>query len=147
MPDSFSKPPLACAVKLALTGGGTAGHVMPHIAMLPVFAKKGWEVIYIGSVGIERDLIAKTNVRFYTIAAGKLRRYFSVRNLIDVVKVLWGILQALAILVRERPNLVFSKGGFVSVPVAVAGFILKIPVVSHESDLTPGLANKIISRF
>lgn len=133
--------------RIALTGGGTAGHVMPHLALLPEFRNANWDVFYIGSAGIERDLMAKANVRFHTIAVGKLRRYMSWQNVMDIFRVLKGLLQALIILRREKPQLVFSKGGFVSVPVAVAAFLLRIPVVSHESDFTPGLANRIIARF
>ncbi len=132
---------------IALTGGGTAGHVMPHVAMLDEFRRNGWDVVYIGSSGIEKDIIARFPVPFFEIAAGKLRRYFSYDNFKDVIKVLWGIIQSLGILVRYRPRVVYSKGGFVSVPVALAAWLLRIPVVSHESDLTPGLANRIIALF
>lgn len=133
--------------KVALTGGGTAGHVMPHVALLPHFMKMGWSVFYIGSSGVEKRLIKNMEIPFFEIAAGKLRRYFSWSNFIDIFRVLLGILQSLFILMKAKPDIVFSKGGFVSVPVAVAAWILRIPVVSHESDLTPGLANRIIARF
>ena len=134
-------------LKLMLTGGGTAGHVMPHIAMLPHYHALGWDVRYIGSAGIERQLVTQAGLPFFKIAAGKLRRYVSFKNLLDIFNVALGTLQSLVILARNRPDVVFSKGGFVSVPVAVAGWLLRIPVISHESDLTPGLATKIISRF
>ncbi|SME87735.1 undecaprenyldiphospho-muramoylpentapeptide beta-N-acetylglucosaminyltransferase [Pseudobacteriovorax antillogorgiicola] len=134
--------------KIVLTGGGTAGHVMPHIAMLPRYAKQGIEVHYIGSKGIEKKLMSShERVVFHQISAGKLRRYISLQNLIDVFKVAWGTIQSFFILAMIRPQLVFSKGGFVSVPVAVSAWLLRIPVYSHESDLTPGLANKIIKPF
>jgi UDP-N-acetylglucosamine--N-acetylmuramyl-(pentapeptide) pyrophosphoryl-undecaprenol N-acetylglucosamine transferase len=134
-------------VKVALTGGGTAGHVMPHIALLPQYRKLGWEVFYIGSRGIEKELATKAGLTFYTIQTGKLRRYFSVENFVDIFRLVIGIFQALFLLFRKRPDLVFSKGGFVSVPVALAAWMLRIPVVSHESDLTPGLANRLIKPF
>ena len=130
--------------KIALTGGGTAGHVMPHIALLPYYRQLGWEIFYIGSSGIERELVAKTELTFYTIKTGKLRRYFSWQNIFDLGRILIGIFQSIFLLWRLKPNLVFCKGGFVSVPVALAAWVLRIPVVSHESDLTPGLANRLI---
>jgi UDP-N-acetylglucosamine--N-acetylmuramyl-(pentapeptide) pyrophosphoryl-undecaprenol N-acetylglucosamine transferase len=132
---------------IALTGGGTAGHVMPHLALLPEFKKLNYEVFYIGSAGIEKSIIAGTGMPFEQIAAGKLRRYFSWENFLDVFRIALGVYQSLKILSGRRPNVIFSKGGFVSVPVAVAGWLLRIPVVSHESDLTPGLANRIIAKF
>ncbi|MDB2447202.1 undecaprenyldiphospho-muramoylpentapeptide beta-N-acetylglucosaminyltransferase [bacterium] len=134
-------------IKIVMTGGGTAGHVVPHLALLPGMKKRSWETFYIGSAGIEKTMIEKTDVPFYTISAGKLRRYFSLQNFLDVFKVMFGCVQSLMFLMKIRPNLVFSKGGFVSVPVAVAAWALRIPVVTHESDLTPGLANKIVKRF
>jgi UDP-N-acetylglucosamine--N-acetylmuramyl-(pentapeptide) pyrophosphoryl-undecaprenol N-acetylglucosamine transferase len=133
--------------RLLLTGGGTAGHVMPHLALRQEFEHQKWELHYIGSKGIERDIILKEGIPFHCIAAGKLRRYVSVENAIDIFRVAWGTLQSLFILRRLRPFAVFSKGGFVSVPVCVAAWLWRIPVVSHESDLTPGLANRIIARF
>ena len=133
--------------KLVLTGGGTAGHVMPHIALLPPFAREGWQLFYIGSGGIEQEIMAGTGIPFRTIQAGKLRRYFSWQNFIDIFRVVIGFVQAAGYLAAIRPALVFSKGGFVSVPVCLAARVLRIPVVSHESDLTPGLANRIIGRF
>ena len=136
--------------KIVLTGGGTAGHVMPHIALLPRMKKAGWDIHYIGSRGIEKKLAAEHGIPFHQIPTGKLRRYLSYQNLVDVFRVLVGIVASLLILLRLRPGLVFSKGGFVSVPVAIAAWILRIPVVTHESDATPGLANRLIapcSRF
>ncbi|MCX6127983.1 MAG: UDP-N-acetylglucosamine--N-acetylmuramyl-(pentapeptide) pyrophosphoryl-undecaprenol N-acetylglucosamine transferase [Proteobacteria bacterium] len=134
-------------VKIALTGGGTAGHVMPHIALLPHYKKLGWEVFYIGSKGIEQELARQAGLDFYLIQTGKLRRYFSWENFLDVGRLLIGIFQSCLVLWRKRPSLVFCKGGFVSVPVALAAWLLRIPVVSHESDLTPGLANRLIKPF
>jgi len=135
------------ALVIALTGGGTAGHVSPHLALLPALQSRGHSVFYIGSAGIEREMMVGAGVEFHQIQTGKLRRYFSIQNFIDLFKVFWGTLQAAKVLAHRRPNIVFSKGGFVSVPVAIAARLLGIPVVSHESDLTPGLATKIISRF
>lgn len=137
----------ARALVLCLTGGGTAGHVTPHFALLPGIKQRGWTAFYIGSNGLEKPLVEAQGLEFHAIATGKLRRYFSMKNFVDVFKVGLGALQALAILSRRRPDAVFSKGGFVAVPVAVAAWVLRIPVVSHESDLTPGLANRLIAPF
>ena len=132
--------------KLVLTGGGTAGHVMPHLALLPAMKKRSWELFYIGTNGIEKSLIEKEGLPFYTIKAGKLRRHFSFQNFFDVFKVFWGTFQSLYYLLKIKPDLVFSKGGFVSVPVCFAAALLRIPVVTHESDVTPGLANRLIMK-
>ena len=137
-----SKRPL-----IVLTGGGTAGHVMPHLAILPELQAAGFDYFYIGADGIEKVLIENVGVQYKQISAGKLRRYFSWRNFSDIFRVTWGFLQSVAILLTRRPAVIFSKGGFVSVPVSLAGWLLGIPVVSHESDLSPGLANRIISKF
>lgn len=134
-------------MKIVLTGGGTAGHVMPHLALLPLFEEKKWEVFYIGTSGIEKQIIQQQGMPFFTISAGKLRRYMSFKNLLDVFRLFLGICQAFGILLKIKPQMVFSKGGFVSVPVAVAAWVLGIPVVTHESDVTPGLANKILTPF
>jgi UDP-N-acetylglucosamine--N-acetylmuramyl-(pentapeptide) pyrophosphoryl-undecaprenol N-acetylglucosamine transferase len=134
-------------VKIVLTGGGTAGHVMPHIAMIPAYRKWGWQLSYIGSDGIEKSLIEKEAIPYHTIATGKLRRYMSMQNFTDLFRIVKGFIQSLRLLHIIKPDLVFSKGGFVSVPVAYAAWLLRIPVVSHESDLTPGLANRLIAPF
>ena len=129
--------------KIVLTGGGTAGHVTPNLALLPYLKQEGYEVIYIGSQnGIERTLIEAEGIPYYGISTGKLRRYLSKENLKDVFKVLKGISEAKRLLKKLKPDLVFSKGGFVAVPV-VLGAKNHIPVIIHESDITPGLANKI----
>lgn len=134
--------------KIVLTGGGTAGHVIPHLALLPSLRAEQWQVVYIGSAtGIEKQLITAAGVRFYAIASGKLRRYFSWRNFSDAVKVGIGVIQSFFLLLKIRPHIVFSKGGYVSVPVAIAAFLLRIKVVTHESDFSPGLATRIISKF
>lgn len=130
--------------KIVLTGGGTAGHVTPNIALLPSLREKGYDISYIGSYeGIEKGLIEAQGITYYGINSGKLRRYFSWENFKDPFKVAQGFFQAKKLLGQIRPNVVFSKGGFVSVPVVLAAKMLHIPVIIHESDLTPGLANKI----
>ena len=133
--------------KVLLTGGGTAGHVTPNIALLPALRERGYEVFYIGShAGIEKQLIEKQGIRYYGVSSGKLRRYFDWKNFTDPFRVQAGFEQAKKILKKERPDVVFSKGGFVSVPVCAAAAMLKIPVIIHESDMTPGLANKLAFR-
>lgn len=130
--------------KIVLTGGGTAGHVTPNIALIPELQKQGYEVHYIGSYeGIESKLIADLGIPYYGISSGKLRRYIDLKNLSDPFKVLKGYGQARHLLKKIKPDIVFSKGGFVSVPVVVAAKSRHIPCVIHESDMTPGLANKI----
>lgn len=130
--------------KIVLTGGGTAGHVTPNIALLPYLKEAGYEVTYIGSEnGIERKLIADYGIPYIGIATGKFRRYFDVKNFTDPFRVIKGFNQARAWLKKNRPDIVFSKGGYVSVPVVRAAGSLKIPCIIHESDMTPGLANKL----
>lgn len=130
--------------KIVLTGGGTAGHVTPNLALIPELLKQGYEIHYIGSYdGIEKKLIADMKVPYYGIASGKFRRYFDPKNFSDPFKVLKGISESKKLLKQIQPNVIFSKGGFVSVPVALAAKSRKIPVVIHESDMTPGLANRI----
>lgn len=130
--------------KIVLTGGGTAGHVTPNIALLPKLKEAGYEIYYIGSYeGIERKLIESYEIPYYGISSGKLRRYFDWKNFSDPFKVLKGYGQAISILKKLKPNVVFSKGGFVSVPVVMAAKHCKIPAIIHESDMTPGLANKL----
>ena len=130
--------------RIVLTGGGTAGHVTPNIALLPKLYDLGYDVHYIGSYnGIEKTLIESCQVPYYGISSGKLRRYFDLKNFSDPFKVLKGFSEAYKLLKKLKPDVVFSKGGFVSVPVAIAAGRLHIPVVIHESDMTPGLANKL----
>ncbi|WP_456279116.1 undecaprenyldiphospho-muramoylpentapeptide beta-N-acetylglucosaminyltransferase [Bacillus sp. AK128] len=135
--------------RMVFTGGGTAGHVILNLALIPHFKKEGWEISYIGSEnGIERELISKVDgVTYYPIATGKLRRYFDWKNVKDPFKVIKGTLQAYRILRKLKPSIIFSKGGFVSVPVILAGKLNKVPSIIHESDVTPGLANKIAIPF
>jgi len=130
--------------RIVLTGGGTAGHVTPNIALLPSLKEAGYEVFYIGSYdGIEKKLIEELDIPYYAISSGKLRRYKSLKNLSDPFRVLKGFGQALKLMKQIKPDIVFSKGGFVSVPVVLAAGKNKIPAIIHESDMTPGLANKI----
>lgn len=134
--------------KIVLTGGGTAGHVTPNLALLPDLKNNDFEVSYIGSQnGIEKELVEKAGIAYYPISTGKLRRYLSVENVKDAFRVLRGIKDAYSLLKRLQPDGVFSKGGFVSVPVVIAAKLLHIPSVIHESDMTPGLANKISMPF
>jgi len=130
--------------KIVLTGGGSAGHVTPNIALIPALRKAGYDIYYIGSYnGIEKKLIEDYNVPYFGIATGKLRRYFDPKNFTDPFRVLKGFAEAKKILKKIKPDIVFSKGGFVSVPVVRAAGALKIPYIVHESDMTPGLANKL----
>ncbi len=134
--------------RLVVTGGGTAGHVVPALPVMQAFIDRGVQVDFIGSgIELERTLVAPLAVTYHRIAAGKLRRYFSLENLLDAFRVLLGIVQALVLIRRLRPDVVFSKGGFVSFPVVFAAWCWRIPVVAHESDLTPGLANRLALPF
>lgn len=129
---------------IVLTGGGTAGHVTPNIALIPRLKELGYEISYIGSLdGIEKKLIEEMNIPYYGISSGKLRRYFDLKNFSDPFKVLKGYAQSRKLLKKLKPDVVFSKGGFVTVPVVVAAKSCKIPSIIHESDMTPGLANKL----
>lgn len=130
--------------KIVLTGGGTAGHVTPNLALLPALKKSGYDITYIGSYdGIEKRLISDFEIPYVGISTGKFRRYLDVKNLTDPFRVIKGFSEARKFLKEYRPDVVFSKGGFVSVPVVRAASSLGIPCVIHESDMTPGLANKL----
>ena len=130
--------------KIILTGGGTAGHVTPNLALLPSLKEAGYEIRYIGSYqGIERKLIENAGIPYDGISSGKLRRYFDLKNFSDPFRVIKGYAEAKRLLKRYKPDVVFSKGGFVAVPVVLAAKHYKIPTIIHESDMTPGLANKI----
>ena len=127
-----------------LTGGGTAGHVTPNIALLPRLRELGYDISYMGSYdGIEKKLITEFQIPYYGISSGKLRRYFDPKNFSDPFKVLKGYGEAVRIIKKLKPDVVFSKGGFVSVPVVLAAKRCKVPCIIHESDMTPGLANKL----
>lgn len=130
--------------RIVLTGGGTAGHVTPNIALLPALRDADFDIHYIGSYdGIEKRLIEDFDIPYYGISTGKFRRYFDLKNFTDPVRVLKGFAEARKILKQLSPDVVFSKGGFVSVPVVRAAHSLGIPCIIHESDMTPGLANKL----
>lgn len=130
--------------KIILTGGGTAGHVTPNIALIPELQKRGYEIHYIGSKdGIETKLMADFDIPYYGISSGKLRRYFDVKNFTDPARILKGYTEASKIIKKVRPDVIFSKGGFVTVPVVFAAKKRKVPCVLHESDISPGLANKL----
>ena len=134
--------------RIFFTGGGTAGHVTPNIALIERMLKQGWEVHYVGSSGgIEESMVSDLSIKFHAIATGKLRRYFSWQNFLDPLKIIYGLLQSLWLCVRLRPSIVFSKGGFVAVPIVVGAWLCRIPVIAHESDITPGLANKLCFPF
>lgn len=130
--------------KIVLTGGGTAGHVTPNIALIPHLRDADFEISYIGSYdGIEKKLIADFDIPYYGIATGKFRRYLDIKNITDPFRVIKGFAEARNYLKQIQPDVVFSKGGFVSVPVVRAAASLKIPCIIHESDMTPGLANRL----
>lgn len=130
--------------RIILTGGGTAGHVTPNIALLPRLKELGYDVHYIGSyTGIEKELIEQFQIPYHGISSGKLRRYFSMQNFTDPFRVLKGFREANALIKSLKPDVIFSKGGFVSVPVVMAGKRRHVPTIIHESDMTPGLANRI----
>ncbi|HOB19374.1 MAG TPA: undecaprenyldiphospho-muramoylpentapeptide beta-N-acetylglucosaminyltransferase [Candidatus Atribacteria bacterium] len=135
--------------RIVLTGGGTAGHVTPNLALIPELKKQGWEIHYVGTEkGIEKQLISGVEgVTYHSVKTGKLRRYFDLKNLTDPFRVIAGVGQSVALISKLKPRIIFSKGGFVSVPVVIGGWLNRVPVIVHESDITPGLANKIATRF
>lgn len=134
---------------IVLTGGGTAGHVTPHLALLPHLLKQGYDIHYIGTEeGIEHGMIAKLDgVTYHAVKSGKLRRYHDWKNFTDPFRVIAGAFQSAHLMRKLKPDVCFSKGGFVSVPVVIGAWLNGVPTLCHESDLTPGLANKICSRF
>ena len=130
--------------RIILTGGGTAGHVTPNIALLPRLKELNYDIHYIGSYnGIENELIEAFGIPYHGISSGKLRRYFSLQNFTDPFRVIRGFGEAKKLIKLLKPDVIFSKGGFVSVPVVLAGKKCKVPTIIHESDMTPGLANKL----
>ena len=135
--------------KIIFTGGGSAGHVTLNLNLIPIFQKNNWKCIYIGSEkGIEKELITKiSGVRYHAIKTGKLRRYFSFRNILDMFNIPIGIIQAIRWIAIEKPDIVFSKGGFVSFPVVIAAYLRRCKVYMHESDVSPGLANRMSLPF
>ena len=134
---------------IVLTGGGTAGHVTPHLSLIPRLKEQGYTIHYIGTQdGIEHKMIAAIpDVTYHAVSSGKLRRYFSWQNFTDPFRVLHGAFQSIRLMRKLKPAVCFSKGGFVSVPVVVGAWLARVPTVCHESDLTPGLANKICSKM
>lgn len=134
--------------RLLFTGGGTLGHVMPNVPLMRHYQDQGYEVRYIGSYqGAERAFVEDLGIPYYPIRTGKLRRYFDWQNFLDVFNVLLGMLQCLVLLIRWRPQGVFSKGGYVALPPVVVAGLLRVPVVIHESDRTPGLTTRLSKRF
>jgi UDP-N-acetylglucosamine--N-acetylmuramyl-(pentapeptide) pyrophosphoryl-undecaprenol N-acetylglucosamine transferase len=134
--------------RILLTGGGTAGHVTPNLALLPRLRALGYDVSAIGTAqGMERGLLSAERVAYHAIPAGKLRRYLDIRNVTDIVRIKIGFLKSLFIIAKIKPSVCFSKGGFVSCPVVWASWFLRVPVVIHESDLSPGLANRLSLPF
>ena len=135
--------------RIVLTGGGTAGHVTPHLALIPHLQKAGYDIHYIGTeAGMERDMISRLpGITYHAVKGGKLRRYFSWKNFTDPFRVLWGAFQSARLMGKLKPDVCFSKGGFVSVPVVFGAWLFRVPVVCHESDFTPGLANRICAVF
>ncbi len=133
---------------IVAVGGGSAGHVLPALPILDELLIRGWRVTYVGTrSGLEQRLTAQLGLTYRGIFSGKLRRYWSWRNFTDLALIAAGFVQALAMLIADRPQVVFSKGGFVSLPIVVAAGLLRIPVIAHESDLTPGLANRLAAPF
>jgi len=136
------------------TGGGTGGHVYPGIAVYEALVRKAASIgvpvrgIWVGSgKGMERGIIEPKGIRYVGVPSGKLRRYFSFSNLIDVFKVLAGVAAAFHVMMRYKPQVLFSKGGYVSVPPVIAAKLAGVPVITHESDFDPGLATRINARF
>jgi len=133
---------------IVFTGGGTAGHVTPNIALIQEFKQNGWDINYIGSAkGIEKGMIEHIGIPFHAVSSGKLRRYFSFKNLLDPFKIIAGILQSFLLFNKLKPDVIFSKGGFVAFPVVVGAWLHRIPIVAHESDMSPGLANRLSFPF
>lgn len=134
--------------RIVLTGGGTAGHVTPNIALIEVLQQGGWQIDYVGSAdGVEKAMITAVNIPYHAVSSGKLRRYFSWKNFFDPFNIVLGIGQAYLLLRKLKPDVVFSKGGFVGFPVVVGAWLNRIPVVAHESDMSPGLANRLSFPF
>ncbi|WBW98734.1 undecaprenyldiphospho-muramoylpentapeptide beta-N-acetylglucosaminyltransferase [Oceanirhabdus sp. W0125-5] len=134
--------------KIILTGGGTSGHVNPNIALIPELKKLNYEVHYVGTEeGIEKRLINEVDIPFHCISTGKLRRYFSFENFTDGFKIISGLFQSIHAIRKIKPNLLFSKGSYVSFPVVLACWILRVPVIIHDSDMSIGVANRLAFPF
>ncbi|MGN1212684.1 MAG: glycosyltransferase, partial [Christensenellales bacterium] len=132
--------------KIIFTGGGTGGHIMPNIALIENLKSK-YDCKYIGSPNSMEQKLITPLVPFFSITTCKLKRSFSLSNLLIPFKLIKGIFQAKKILKAEKPDLVFSKGGYVAVPVVISAHMLKIPIVAHESDMSVGLANKLTQKY
>jgi UDP-N-acetylglucosamine--N-acetylmuramyl-(pentapeptide) pyrophosphoryl-undecaprenol N-acetylglucosamine transferase len=133
---------------IVFTGGGTLGHVMPNLPLITAYQEKGWKVSYIGSkTGEERAKIESLGIPYYPIRTGKLRRYFDWQNFLDIFNVVTAIFQSSILMLRLRPNVLFSKGGYVALPPVVGAWLMRVPTVIHESDMTPGLTTKLSKRF
>ncbi len=134
--------------RVVVTGGGSAGHVIPTIPVIEALQQRGVEIHFIGSnSGLEERLVAPLGVTYHGVSTGKLRRYISLQNIVDLGRIPLGVLEAWRLIGRIKPDVVFSKGGFVCFPAAVAGSLRGVPVVGHESDLTPGLATRLTKPF
>lgn len=135
-------------IKILFTGGGSAGHVTPSFPLIQIFKNKGAIIFYVGSKeGIERSLVAPLNIPYYAVITGKLRRYWSWKNFLTPFQLVFGVVQSALLCRRLKPNIIFSKGGFVALPVVIGAWLNRIPIVIHESDLTPGLANRLSFPF
>jgi UDP-N-acetylglucosamine--N-acetylmuramyl-(pentapeptide) pyrophosphoryl-undecaprenol N-acetylglucosamine transferase len=134
---------------ILFTGGGSSGHVTPNLAVIKQLRTlPNIKIIYVGSSqGIEKKLIKQLNIPYYTVTTGKLRRYFSIKNFFTPIQVMIGIVQSILLCRKVKPNVVFSKGGFVAFPVVLGAWCNRIPVIAHESDITPGLANRLSFPF
>ena len=134
--------------KIIMTGGGSAGHVIPNLTLMPLLESLGYKIYYVGSYdGIERGMVEYTNTPYFAISSGKLRRYFDLQNFTDIFRIMKGVWDSIKILHKTKPDVIFSKGGFVVVPLIFAAWLMGIKVVIHESDLTPGLANRLAAPF
>lgn len=138
-------------MRILLTGGGTAGHITPLIAVADKLkAKLGPEAqfLYVGSgAQMEKEMMAEVGIPAKHVLSGKMRSYFSPKNFIDFLKVPLGFLQSLWILLMFMPDAVFSKGGYVAIPVVLAAWVYRIPVLIHDSDSAPGRANQFLAKF
>ena len=136
------------SLSIVFTGGGTAGHVTPNLALINAFKEDGWSIDYVGSAnGIEKQMIEAIGVPFHAVSSGKLRRYFSLKNILDPFKIIAGVMQSFCLFHKLKPDVVFSKGGFVAFPVVVGAWLNRIPIIAHESDMSPGLANRLSFPF
>ncbi|NKB99713.1 MAG: UDP-N-acetylglucosamine--N-acetylmuramyl-(pentapeptide) pyrophosphoryl-undecaprenol N-acetylglucosamine transferase [Pseudomonadales bacterium] len=135
-------------MKVLIVGGGSAGHVLPTVPIVTALAEEGHDVVFVGThSGLEADLVAELPCDFRAISAGKLRRYLSLENVLDIFRTLLGIFQSLLLVLKTKPQVIFSKGGYVSFPLVLAGWICRVPIVAHESDISPGLANRLVTPF